>query len=151
MLYIYLSVWQTSNNFPFFYQGPKFYNTLTTEIINSYSPASFKKALKVTEQVRGCVAENHPHVHVILQKCLNLYIILKLTESKMTWKCFLTGEIEYKMYCDQQMQNEAIFINAANSCRVFAFRSKQCIPLSRCLPLKVCRGIVRSAFKKTIF
>ena len=109
----------------FFYQGPKFYNTLTTEIINSSSPASFKKAHKVTEQVRGCVAENHPHVHVILQKCLNLFIILKLTEPKMTWKCFLTGEIEYKMYCDQQMQNEANFINAANSCRIFAFRSKQ--------------------------
>ena len=27
---------------------------------------------------------------------------------------FLTDEIEYKMYCDQQMQNEAIFINAAS-------------------------------------
>ena len=125
MLYIYLSVGLTSNNFPFLYQGPKFYNTLTTEIINSSSPASFKKAHKVTEQVRGCVAENHPHGHVILQKFLNLFIILKLTEPKMTWKCFLTGEIEYKMYCDQQMQNEAIFINAANSRRIFACRRKQ--------------------------
>ena len=38
---------------------------------------------------------------------------------------FLTGEIEYKMYCDQQMQNEAIFINAANSRRILAFRSKK--------------------------
>ena len=46
------------------------------------------KLLKVTEQVRGCVVENHPHGRVILQKCLNLYIILKLTEPKMTWKCF---------------------------------------------------------------
>ena len=40
---------------------------LTTEIINSSSPASFKKALKVTEQVRGCVAENHPHGYVIFK------------------------------------------------------------------------------------
>ena len=38
---------------------------------------------------------------------------------------FLTGEIEYKMYCDQQMQNEAIFINAATSDRILAFQSKQ--------------------------
>ena len=38
---------------------------------------------------------------------------------------FLTGEIEYKMYCDLQMQNEAIFINAANSRRTLANRSKQ--------------------------
>ena len=38
---------------------------------------------------------------------------------------FLTGEIEYKMYCDQQLQNEAIFMNAANSRRILAFRSKQ--------------------------
>ena len=42
------------------------------------------RSLKVTEQVRGCVAENHPHGRVILQKCLNLYIVLKLTEPKMT-------------------------------------------------------------------
>ena len=35
--------------------------------------------IKVTEQVRGCIA-------VILQKCLNLYIILKVTEPRMTWK-----------------------------------------------------------------
>ena len=35
---------------------------------------------------------------------------------------FLTGEIQYKMYCDQHMQNEAIqFINAANSRRILAF------------------------------
>ena len=75
--------------------------------------------IKVTEQVRGCVAQNHPHGRVILQKCLNLYIILKLTEPK------ISGEIEYKIYCDQQMQNKAIFTNAANSGRNLAFRSKQ--------------------------
>ena len=46
------------------------------------------KLFKVTEQVRGCVAENHPHGRVILQKCLNLYVILKLTEQRVTWKCF---------------------------------------------------------------
>ena len=28
------------------------------------------KDVKVTEQVRGCVADNHPHGLVILQKCL---------------------------------------------------------------------------------
>ena len=33
--------------FSVFYQGPKFYNSLTTEIVNSTSPASFKKAIKV--------------------------------------------------------------------------------------------------------
>ena len=38
---------------------------------------------------------------------------------------FLTGEIEYKMYCDQQMQNEAIFIKPANSRRILALQSKQ--------------------------
>ena len=48
----------------------------------------FSLCFKVTEQVRGCFAENHPHGRVILQKCLNLYIFLKLTEQKMTWKCF---------------------------------------------------------------
>ena len=32
--------------FSIFYQGPKFYNSLTTEIVNSSSPASFKKAIK---------------------------------------------------------------------------------------------------------
>ena len=32
--------------FSVFYQGPKFYNSLTTEIVNSSSPASFKKAIK---------------------------------------------------------------------------------------------------------
>ena len=37
----------TSNNFPlFFYQGPKFYNSLSTEIVSSSSFVSFKKALK---------------------------------------------------------------------------------------------------------
>jgi len=29
-----------------FYQGPKFYNTLNTDIVNSSSPFSIKKALK---------------------------------------------------------------------------------------------------------
>ena len=29
-----------------FYQGPKFYNTLNTDIVNSSSPFSFKKAVK---------------------------------------------------------------------------------------------------------
>ena len=38
---------------------------------------------------------------------------------------FLTGEIEYKMYCNQQMQNEASFINAAYSRWILAFQSKQ--------------------------
>ena len=32
--------------FSFFYQGPKFYNTLNTNIINASSPFSFKRALK---------------------------------------------------------------------------------------------------------
>ena len=32
--------------FSVFYQGPKFYNSLTTEIVNSSSPASFKKPIK---------------------------------------------------------------------------------------------------------
>ena len=32
--------------FSVFYQGPKFYNTLKTNIINSSSPSSFKRALK---------------------------------------------------------------------------------------------------------
>ena len=30
-----------------FYQGPKFYNTLNTNIINASSPSSFKRAVKV--------------------------------------------------------------------------------------------------------
>ena len=38
---------------------------------------------------------------------------------------FFTSEIEYKMYCDQQMQNEAIFINAVDSRRILVFRNKQ--------------------------
>ena len=49
----------------------------------------------------------------------------KAYRTKNDVEMFLTGEIEYKMYCDQQMQNEAIFINAANSRRILAFRSKQ--------------------------
>ena len=110
----------------FFIKDPNFTTLwLLRSLTRPPLPPLKKLDLKVTEQVRGCVAENHPHVHVILQKCLNLFIILKLTEPKMTWKCFLSGEIEYKMYCDQQMQNEANFINAANSCRIFVFRSKQ--------------------------
>ena len=32
--------------FSVFYQGPKFYNSLCTEIVNSSSSISFKKALK---------------------------------------------------------------------------------------------------------
>ena len=32
--------------FSVFYQGPKFYNSLSTEIVNSFSSVSFKKALK---------------------------------------------------------------------------------------------------------
>ena len=32
--------------FSVFYQGPKFYNTLNTDIVNSSSPFSFKKAFK---------------------------------------------------------------------------------------------------------
>ena len=32
--------------FSVFYQGPKFYNSLSTEIVNSSSSVSFKKALK---------------------------------------------------------------------------------------------------------
>ena len=49
----------------------------------------------------------------------------KAYRTKHNVEMFFTGEIEYKMYCDQQMQNEAIFINAANSRRILAFRSKQ--------------------------
>ena len=32
--------------FSVFYQGPKFYNSFNTDVVNSTSPASFKKALK---------------------------------------------------------------------------------------------------------
>ena len=49
----------------------------------------------------------------------------KAYRTKNDVEMFLTGEIEYKMYCHQQMQNEAIFINAANSRRILAIRSKQ--------------------------
>ena len=35
-----------TKQFPVFYQGPKFYNTLNTNIINASSPSSFKRALK---------------------------------------------------------------------------------------------------------
>ena len=49
----------------------------------------------------------------------------KAYRTKNEVEMFLTGEIEYKMYCDQQMQNEAILLNAANSRRILAFRSKQ--------------------------
>ena len=41
--------------------------------------------------------------------------------TKSDVEMFLTGEVEYKMYCDQQMQSEAIFINVANSHRILAF------------------------------
>ena len=79
----------------------------------------------VTEQVRGCVAENHLHGRVILQKCLKPIHHFKAYRTKNDVDMFLTGEIEYKIYCDQQLQNGAIFINAANSRRILAFRSKQ--------------------------
>ena len=49
----------------------------------------------------------------------------KAYRTKNEVEMFLSCEIECKMYCDQQMQNEAIFINAANSHRILAFRSKQ--------------------------
>ena len=45
----------------------------------------------------------------------------KAYRAKNDVEMFLSGEIEYKMYCDQQMQNEAFFINAANSRRILAF------------------------------
>ena len=45
--------------------------------------------------------------------------------TKNDVEILLTGEIEYKIYCNQQMQNEAIFINAANLCQILAFRIKQ--------------------------
>ena len=38
--------WTNIKQFSIFYQGPKFYNSLITEIMNSSTPASFKKALK---------------------------------------------------------------------------------------------------------
>ena len=44
--FVCLSVVLEPNNFPFFYQGPKFYNTLNTNIIKASSPFSFKRALK---------------------------------------------------------------------------------------------------------
>ena len=49
----------------------------------------------------------------------------KAYRTKSDVEMFLTSEIEYKMYCDQQIQNEAIFINEANSRRILALRSKQ--------------------------
>ena len=44
--FVCLSVVLEPSNFQFFYQGPKFYNTLNTNIINASSPFSFKRALK---------------------------------------------------------------------------------------------------------
>ena len=41
--FVCLSVVLESNNFPFSYQGPKFYNTLNTDTVNSSSRFSFKK------------------------------------------------------------------------------------------------------------
>ena len=35
---------------------------------------------KITEHVRGCVAQNFIHGRVVLKKCLNPHIILKLME-----------------------------------------------------------------------
>ena len=54
----------------------------------------------------------------------SLLCVFKAYRTQNDVEVFLTGEIEYKMYCDQQMQSEGIFINAANSRRIFAFRSK---------------------------
>ena len=45
--------------------------------------------------------------------------------TKNDVEMFLTGEIDYEIYCDHQMQNEVILINAANSRRILAFQSKQ--------------------------
>ena len=47
----------------------------------------------------------------------------KAYRTKNDVEMFLSDEIEYKMYCDQQMQNEAIFMNVANSRQILAFRS----------------------------
>ena len=41
--FVCLSVVLESNNFPFSYQEPKFYNTLNTDTVNSSSRFSFKK------------------------------------------------------------------------------------------------------------
>ena len=49
----------------------------------------------------------------------------KAYRTKNDVEMFLTGEIEYKVYCDQQMENEAIFVNAANLRRILTFRRKQ--------------------------
>ena len=52
--------------------------------------------LKVAEQVRGCIAQNHPHGRVILGKCLNLYIILKLIEPRTSRNCYLLAKFNIK-------------------------------------------------------
>ena len=49
----------------------------------------------------------------------------KAYRNKNDVEMFLTCEIEYKMYCDQSMQNEAIIIIAANLRRILDFRNKQ--------------------------
>ena len=46
MLYIYPTVEQMLKKISVFFQGPKFYNSLDSEIINTNSIYSFKKALK---------------------------------------------------------------------------------------------------------
>ena len=55
----------------------------------------------------------------------------KAYRTKNDVEMFLTSEIEYKMFCDQQMQNEAIFKNGAKSRRIFAFRSKLVVSIGK--------------------
>ena len=72
----------------------KYIVTVSVALMLNYQ--LLKILIKVTEQDCGCVAENHPHGRVILQKCLNLYIILKLTEPNMMWKCFSLVKLNIK-------------------------------------------------------
>ena len=71
------------------------------------------RRVKVTEQVRGCVAQNQSHGRE------------KAYRTKNDMKMFLTGKIKYKIIYARSSANGAIFMNAKNSRRIFALGSKQ--------------------------
>ena len=52
MLYTYSTVEQTSNNFLYFFEGPKFYNSLDSEIIKTNLIYTFKKILKLWTRMK---------------------------------------------------------------------------------------------------
>ena len=60
-----------TKQFSVFYQGPKFYNTLNTNIINASSPFSFKRALK------AFICNNYLYTHSnrnLAKKPFNIHI-----------------------------------------------------------------------------